>query len=98
MWVRETMPVGWGDTYIHVTANPGHHLHETTTANDVTARKVIISGTRGHRHVKVPAWNDIDPKGEPVACLWRRGWRRWFRDRPRAHPAVPGARAPARSG
>jgi hypothetical protein len=23
---------------------------------------VIISGTRGHRHVKVPAWNGIDPE------------------------------------
>jgi len=82
LWVRETMPVGWGDTYIQsiagqafditklpngtyyvqVTANPGRHLHETTTANDVTVRKVIISGTRGHRHVKVPAWNGIDPE------------------------------------
>jgi hypothetical protein len=83
LWVRETMPVGWGDTYIQslpgqafditklpngtyyvqVTANPGHHLHETSSANDVTVRKVIISGTRGHRHVKVPAWNGIDPEG-----------------------------------
>ena len=45
-----------------MTANPGHHLHETITANDVTVRKVIISGTRGHRHVKVPAWNGIDPE------------------------------------
>lgn len=82
LWVRETMPVGWGDTYIQslagqafditklpngtyyiqVTANPGHILHETTTANDITVRKVIISGTRGHRHVKVPAWNGIDPE------------------------------------
>jgi hypothetical protein len=82
LWVRETMPVGWGDTYIQsiagqafditnlpngtyyvqVIANPGHVLHETTTANDVTARKVIISGTRGHRHVTVPAWNGIDPE------------------------------------
>ena len=82
MWVRETMPVGWGDTYtqsiagqafditklpngtyyIQVTANPGHLLHETTTANDVTVRKLIISGPRGHRHVKVPAWNGIDPE------------------------------------
>ena len=82
LWVRETMPVGWGDTYIQsiagqafditnlrngtyyvqIMANPGHLLHETTTANDVTVRKVIISGTRGHRHVKVPAWNGIDPE------------------------------------
>jgi len=44
-------------------ANPGHVLHETTAANDVTLRKVIINGTRGHRHVKVPAWNGIDPEG-----------------------------------
>jgi hypothetical protein len=82
LWVRETMPVGWGDTYvqsiagqafditkmpngtyyIQVTANPGHLLHETTTSNDVTVRKVIISGARGHRHVRVPAWNGIDPE------------------------------------
>jgi len=83
LWVREMMPVGWGDTYIQsiagqafditklpngtyyleVMANPGHVLHETTAANDVTLRKVIINGTRGHRHVKVPAWNGIDPEG-----------------------------------
>jgi Lysyl oxidase len=82
LWVRESMPVGWGDTYtqsvagqafditnlrngtyyVQVIANPGHVLHETTTANDVTVRKVIISGTRGHRHVTVPAWNGIDPE------------------------------------
>jgi flagellar hook assembly protein FlgD len=52
-----------GTYYVQVTANPGHHLYETTTANDVTVRKVIISGSRGHRHVKVPAWNGIDPEG-----------------------------------
>jgi hypothetical protein len=82
LWVRESMPLGWGDTYVQsvagqafditnlrngtyyvqVIANPGHVLHETTTANDVTVRKVIISGTRGHRHVTVPAWNGIDPE------------------------------------
>jgi hypothetical protein len=82
LWVRESMPVGWGDTYlqsvagqafditnlrngtyyIQVIANPQHVLHETTTANDVTVRKVIISGTKGHRHVTVPAWNGIDPE------------------------------------
>jgi len=83
LWVREMMPVGWGDTYfqsiagqafditklpngtyyIEVMANPGHILHETTAANDIALRRVIISGTRGHRHVKVPAWNGIDPEG-----------------------------------
>jgi hypothetical protein len=83
LWVRESMPVGWGDTYIQsvagqafditnlrngtyyvqVVANPQRVLHETTTANDVTVRKVIISGTRGHRHVSVPAWNGLDPEG-----------------------------------
>jgi hypothetical protein len=52
-----------GTYYVQVIANPGHVLHETSTANDVTVRKVIISGTRGHRHVMVPAWNGIDPEG-----------------------------------
>ena len=51
-----------GTYYIEVIANPGHVLYETTTANDISLRKVIISGTRGHRHVKVPAWNGIDPE------------------------------------
>ena len=82
LWVREMMPVGWGDTYIQslagqafditglpngtyyiqVIANPEHVLRETTAANDTSLRQVIISGTRGHRHVKVPAWNGIDPE------------------------------------
>jgi Lysyl oxidase len=82
LWVRETMPVGWGDTYsqsvagqafditnlrngtyyVQVVANPEHVLHETAAGNDVTVRKVIISGTRGHRHATVPAWNGIDPE------------------------------------
>jgi hypothetical protein len=47
---------------IQVIANPGHVLRETTSANDAALRRVIISGTRGHRHVKVPAWNGIDPE------------------------------------
>ncbi|MEV0408568.1 lysyl oxidase family protein [Actinoallomurus sp. NPDC050550] len=83
LWVRETMPVGWGDTYLqHVagqafditnlpngiyyvetTANPQKVLHETTTTNDSSLRKVILSGTAGQRTVKVPAWNGIDPEG-----------------------------------
>jgi hypothetical protein len=82
LWVRESMPVGWGDTYsqsiagqafditnlpngtyyVQVAANPEHLLHETNTTNDLSVRKVIISGTKGHRHVKVPAWNGLDPE------------------------------------
>ena len=83
LWVRESMPVGWGDTYeqfiagqafditnlrngtyyVEIAANPEHVLHETNTANDLSVRKVIISGTKGHRHVRVPAWNGLDPEG-----------------------------------
>jgi hypothetical protein len=37
-------------------------LHEISTANDVSLRKVILGGTRGHRTVKVPAWQGIDPE------------------------------------
>src|SRR6266498_768371 len=79
LWVREFMPVGWGDTYfqyvagqsfnitklrngtyyIEVIANPLRVLRETTTRNDVSLRKVILGGTRGHRTVKVPAWHGI---------------------------------------
>jgi len=82
LWVQESMPVGWGDTYIQsiagqafditnlpngtyyvqVAANPEHLLHETNTTNDVSVRKVIISGTKGHRHVTVPAWHGLDPE------------------------------------
>jgi len=82
LWVRETLPVGWGDTYtqvvagqafdithvrngtyyIEVTANPERVLHETTTANDISYRKVILGGTPGNRSVKVPAWHGIDPE------------------------------------
>jgi hypothetical protein len=28
----------------------------------VSLRKIILSGTKGHRHVTVPAWNGIDPE------------------------------------
>jgi hypothetical protein len=83
LWVREMVPLGWGDTYlqflagqafditrlpngtyyVEVAANPEHVLHETSTANDVSLRKVILTGTKGHRHVKVPAWHGIDPEG-----------------------------------
>jgi hypothetical protein len=82
LWVREQMPIGWGDTYdqssdgqsfditnlpngtyyIEIIANPERVLHETSTANDVSLRKVILGGTPGHRTVKVPAWHGIDPE------------------------------------
>ena len=51
-----------GTYYIEVTANPLRVLHETTTRNDVSVRKVILGGTAGHRTVKVPAWHGIDPE------------------------------------
>ena len=82
LWVRESMPDGWGDTYfqsvagqsfditnvpngtyyIQVIANPLRVLRETTTANDVSLRKVILTGAKGDRHVRVPAWHGIDPE------------------------------------
>jgi hypothetical protein len=83
LWVREMLPVGWGDTYfqfragqsfnitsvpngtyyIEVIANPQHVLYETNTSNDVSLRKVNLGGTPGHRTVRVPAFNGIDPEG-----------------------------------
>jgi hypothetical protein len=52
-----------GTYYIEIIANPEHVLHEVTMSNDTSLRKVIISGTPGHRHVTVPAWHGIDPEG-----------------------------------
>jgi len=52
-----------GTYYIEVIANPKQVLHETTTDNDVSLRKVILGGTRGHRTVRVPAYHGIDPEG-----------------------------------
>src|SRR5215472_5275497 len=51
-----------GTYYVEVIANPEKVLHETTTSNDVSLRKVILGGTPGHRTVKVPAWHGIDPE------------------------------------
>ena len=44
---------------IEIIANPEHLLHETTAASDISLRKVIISGARGHRRVAVPAWHGV---------------------------------------
>jgi hypothetical protein len=83
LWVTETLPVGWGDTYfqyiphqsfdithlqngtyyIEIIANPERVLHETNTHNDISLRKVIIGGTPGHKTVRVPALDGIDPEG-----------------------------------
>jgi hypothetical protein len=49
-----------GTYYIEIAANPEHLLKETDTRNDVSLRKVIISGTAGHRKVRVPAWHGMD--------------------------------------
>ena len=52
-----------GVYYIEVVANPDRVLHETSTRNDVSLRKVILGGTPGHRTVRVPAWHGLDPEG-----------------------------------
>jgi hypothetical protein len=52
-----------GTYYIAVVANPEKVLHETHTSNDVSLRKVILGGSWGHRTVRVPAYDGIDPEG-----------------------------------
>ena len=52
-----------GTYYIEVVANPERVLHETDTSNDVSLRKVILGGKAGHRTVRVPAYDGIDPEG-----------------------------------
>jgi hypothetical protein len=51
-----------GTYYIEIVANPEGVLHETTTGNDISLRKVIIGGTPDHRTIKVPAFHGIDPE------------------------------------
>ncbi|MGP4010629.1 lysyl oxidase family protein [Streptomyces sp. 4N124] len=43
-----------GTYYIQVVANPEKRLKETTTANNVALRKIVLGGTPGARTVKVP--------------------------------------------
>jgi Lysyl oxidase len=52
-----------GTYYIEVIANPQHVLYETDPGNDVSLRKVFLGGTPGHRTVRVPAYDGIDPEG-----------------------------------
>jgi hypothetical protein len=83
LWVREMLPLGWGDTYfqsvagqsfdvtglrngtyyIEVIANPGGILHETTASDNTSLRQIILGGTPGHRTIKIPAWNGLNPGG-----------------------------------
>lgn len=51
-----------GSYYIEIIANPRHLLHETDTANDISLRRIIISGKAGHRRVRVPAYHGLDPE------------------------------------
>jgi hypothetical protein len=51
-----------GTYYIEIVANPEKVLHETKLSNDVSLRKVILGGVKGHRTVKVPAFHGLDPE------------------------------------
>jgi Lysyl oxidase len=51
-----------GTYYIEIVANPERVLYETSTSNDTSFRKIILGGTPGHRTVKVPAYDGIDPE------------------------------------
>jgi hypothetical protein len=52
-----------GVYYIEIIANPQHKLYELSAVGNISLRKVILGGTKGHRTVRVPAWNRIDPEG-----------------------------------
>ncbi len=51
-----------GTYYIEIIANPEKVLHESNFRNDVSLRKIILGGIKGHRTVKVPALHGIDPE------------------------------------
>ena len=66
-----------GTYYIEVVANPQKVLHESDTGNDVSLREVVLGGTPGHRTVRVPAWNGIDPRARRRrSCSPARPWYR----------------------
>jgi hypothetical protein len=52
-----------GTYYIEIIANPEKVLRESNLGNDVSLRRVILGGRPGHRTVRVPAWQGIDPEG-----------------------------------
>jgi len=83
LWTRESLPVGWGDTYfqwlpgqsldithlpngkyfIRVWVNPLGAMFETSSANDVSYRRVLLRGRPGDRRVVVPPYHGIDTEG-----------------------------------
>lgn len=48
-----------GAYYIEIIANPNHELYESDVRDDVSVRKVIISGSGGSRKVVVPRYGLI---------------------------------------
>jgi hypothetical protein len=46
-----------GTYYIEIIANPEKLLHETSMANNISLRKIILGGTPGHRTVRVPPYS-----------------------------------------
>jgi hypothetical protein len=53
-----------GRYFIKVEANPRGRLHERSTSNNVTLRRIILRGRPGHRKVRVPRWHGIDSEGD----------------------------------
>ncbi|MGN6377354.1 MAG: lysyl oxidase family protein [Gaiellales bacterium] len=51
-----------GIYYIKIQANPLGQIHEVDRTNDTRLRLVVLGGVPGHRTVRVPAWNGLDPE------------------------------------
>jgi hypothetical protein len=49
-----------GVYHIEITANPEHRLRETTTANNVSRRTVVIGGRPGERYAYAPPHEGVD--------------------------------------
>jgi lysyl oxidase len=52
-----------GRYYVRVEANPTGELIEGDTSNNVSLRRVVIRGPRGHRYLVVPRYQLIDSEG-----------------------------------
>jgi hypothetical protein len=51
-----------GTYFIKVVANPAHRLYETSLKNNVSLRKVILTGKPGARKVRVPAYQLVNAR------------------------------------
>lgn len=57
-----------GVYFLKIEANPAGVLRETTTADNIALRRIVLGGTRGRRTVRVPPVEGIDTERPGARC------------------------------